>query len=61
MLAAAAAGEESHGNYMSDEAIAKEALSTFAKSEQGAKVGAKVWSELSEILEEIEPGITANV
>lgn len=61
LVAAAAAGEESHGKYMSDGVIAEGALSTFAKNEQGAKVGAKVWHELSGILEKIEPGVTANV
>lgn len=61
LVAAAAVGEESHGKYMTDGKVEDEALSTFVKSKEGDKAAAKVWGELCEILEAIQPGIMRNV
>lgn len=59
LVAAAAAGDESHGKYMADGVVSYE--SPFVLSEEGTMVGEKVWDELLEKLERIAPGIRANV
>ncbi|EAQ85932.1 hypothetical protein CHGG_07184 [Chaetomium globosum CBS 148.51] len=56
---AIAGGRESHGKYMDGGRV--ETTSRFVMSEKGKMVQKKVWDELMEILEVIEPGITANV
>lgn len=61
LVAAGAAGKESHGKYMTDGLVADEALSDFATSEHGSKTGQKVWKELSGILETIQPGVGNNL
>ena len=58
LVAAAAAGPESHGKYMTDGKVEDECLSAFVRSGDGTKAGEKVWRELREILEEIQPGVT---
>ncbi|KAK9483906.1 hypothetical protein V1527DRAFT_471573 [Lipomyces starkeyi] len=60
LLAAAAAGEESHGAYMTDGKEDNEALSPFVRSEEGEKAQKKVWNELGEILEKVQPGIMSS-
>jgi NAD(P)-dependent dehydrogenase (short-subunit alcohol dehydrogenase family) len=61
LVAAAAVGAQSHGKYMTDGLVDDDAMSTFARSANGDEAGRKVWAELCEILEEIEPGVTANI
>lgn len=61
LVAAGEAGPESHGKYMHDAKVDDGALSAFVKSEDGKKASEKVWSELSEILERIQPGVTKNL
>lgn len=61
LVAAGLAGEESHGKYMSDAVVAEHDLSAFVRSDEGDRVGKKVWKELSDILDKIEPGVTANI
>jgi len=61
LIAAAAAGPESHGQYMNDAAVSQAALSNFVKSEDGKEASNKVWKELSAILEKIQPGVTGNL
>ncbi|KKY39907.1 putative short-chain dehydrogenase reductase [Diaporthe ampelina] len=61
LVAAGLAGEESHGKYMTDAAVADQSLSAFVHSEEGDRAGKKVWKELSDILDKIEPGVTANI
>lgn len=61
LVAGAEAGEESHGKYMHDGKIGEEHLSPFVMSEDGKKASQKVWAELKEILEKIEPGVTADL
>lgn len=59
LVAAAAAGPETHGAYMTNGREGNAALSSFVKSEDGSKAQEKIWNELSEILEGIQPGVTA--
>ena len=61
LFAAAVAGPESHGKFMSDGIIHDDKLSDFVKSPDGKKAAKKVWKELSAILEEIQPGVTSNL
>lgn len=58
LVAAAGTGPESHGAYMIDGKTNNAALSSFVKSKDGELAQKKVWGELSEILENIEPGVT---
>ncbi|KAH7319016.1 hypothetical protein BKA65DRAFT_569175 [Rhexocercosporidium sp. MPI-PUGE-AT-0058] len=59
LVFSAAAGPESNGQYMS-ECIVKEP-SRFVSSKEGKEAQARVHEELMEILEKIQPGITANI
>lgn len=61
LMAAAVAGPESHGKYMTDARVDDGALSEFVRSGDGKEAGKKVWVELSEILEEIQRGVTGNL
>lgn len=61
LVAAGTVGKESHGKYMTDGLVADDALSPFARSEDGATTGKKVWKELSGILEDIQPGVLKNI
>jgi NAD(P)-dependent dehydrogenase (short-subunit alcohol dehydrogenase family) len=61
LVAAGVAGPESHGKYMSDGKVNEDALSEFARSKDGEEAGQRVWKELSEILEGIDPGVTRNL
>ena len=61
LVAAAVAGSGSHGKYMTDAKTDDGALSDFVKSTDGKEASKKVWEELSEILESIQPGITSNL
>ncbi|KAK3296943.1 uncharacterized protein B0H64DRAFT_390794 [Chaetomium fimeti] len=56
---AIAGGRESHGKYVDGGKV--DYPSRFVVSEKGKMVQKKLWDELMEILERIEPGITANV
>lgn len=59
LVNAASFSADSHGQYMSDSAISKP--SPFVSSEEGAKTQKRVWSELKERLEKIQPGILGNI
>ncbi|KAI9889742.1 MAG: hypothetical protein M1814_005041 [Vezdaea aestivalis] len=59
LVAAIDAGEESHGKYMNDGIVAR--LPPIIDSPEGREVQGKVWSELSAILTEIQPGILNNI
>jgi len=59
LVAAACAGEDSHGQYMVDCKNTKP--SPFVRSEEGQKVQKRVYEELLQALEEIQPGITKNI
>ncbi|EXJ87396.1 alcohol dehydrogenase [Capronia epimyces CBS 606.96] len=58
LMAAAEAGPESHGKYMTDGLPNDGALSAFVRSEDGNKASKKIWNELADILEKIHPGVT---
>lgn len=57
----ATAGPETHGQYLSDARVADEMVSQFVKSPEGEKAQKKVWGELREKLEAIQPGVTKNL
>jgi retinol dehydrogenase-12 len=59
LVAAAAAKEDSHGQYMFNCVVAPP--SEFVRSEEGAKTQERVYKELLEILEKIQPEITKNI
>ncbi|KAL2127655.1 hypothetical protein VTI74DRAFT_10366 [Chaetomium olivicolor] len=59
LMAAVAGGRESHGKYVDSGKV--DDPSTFVLSVEGKAVQKRVWDELMEILEGIEPGVTANV
>lgn len=58
LMAAAAAGRESHGKYM-DSCVIREP-SKLVVSEQGHVLQTRVYDELLGILEDVQPGITKN-
>ncbi|TAQ86759.1 hypothetical protein B7494_g4923 [Chlorociboria aeruginascens] len=59
LLAAAEAGEVTHGEYMADCKIRD--TSTFVRSEKGKILQKRVYDELLDVLDTIEPGITNNI
>jgi len=59
LVAAAAAGEVSHGVYMTDCKLGE--VSKWVRSDEGRAAQKRVYQELLKILEEIEPGITKNI
>lgn len=59
LVHAAGAGDETHGKYLSDSTIGDP--SPLVKSDEGRRVGAKLWVELAEKLEKIQPGVTKNL
>jgi NAD(P)-dependent dehydrogenase (short-subunit alcohol dehydrogenase family) len=59
ILAAAEAGPETHGKYMSESLVIDP--SEFVMSEEGARVQKQVWTELVAKLEAIVPGVTASI
>jgi len=59
LVHAAMSGPETHGQYMSDCHIAQ--TSAFVRSAEGKKASVRVWEELSEKLEKIEPGVLKNI
>ncbi|KAI9871247.1 MAG: hypothetical protein M1830_003144 [Pleopsidium flavum] len=59
LVNAAEAGMESHGQYMSNCRVSRP--SALVRSEEGANVQKRIWDELSQKLETIQPGIMANV
>jgi NAD(P)-dependent dehydrogenase (short-subunit alcohol dehydrogenase family) len=61
LVTAATEGQVSHGKYITDGKVDEGALSDFVKSADGEVASKKVWTELSAILESIQPGITNNV
>jgi NAD(P)-dependent dehydrogenase (short-subunit alcohol dehydrogenase family) len=61
LLHGVSAGKESHGQYLDDARVADDRLSTFVKSEDGQKAQKKIWKELGERLERIQPGIMQTI
>ena len=52
-------GEESHGKYLSDSKIAP--CAPLVEGREGPELQRRVWGELSEKLERIQPGVTKNL
>ncbi|KUJ06664.1 short-chain dehydrogenase/reductase-like protein [Mollisia scopiformis] len=59
LVAAACAGDETHGTYMTDCKVRDP--SKWVQSEKGKDAQQRVYKELLGILEEIEPGVTKNI
>jgi retinol dehydrogenase-12 len=59
LVAASVAGEESHGQYMVDCNIKKPG--PWVTSTEGIETGRRVYDELLDILDEIQPGIKGNI
>jgi retinol dehydrogenase-12 len=59
LVSAAAAGRETHGEYLDSFRVSEP--SAFVLSEEGRKVQPRVYGELMEVLEGIEPGVTMSV
>jgi NAD(P)-dependent dehydrogenase (short-subunit alcohol dehydrogenase family) len=59
LVHAASAGEETHGQFLMDCKISDPA--PLALSQEGKEVQSRIWKELSEKLEEIQPGILGNI
>ncbi|KAI4176062.1 MAG: hypothetical protein LQ343_001345 [Gyalolechia ehrenbergii] len=53
------AGPESHGKYINS--CSYDEVSPFVTSQEGVRTQGRIWDELSEKLEKIQPGIMANV
>lgn len=53
------AGDKSHGQYISNCQI--ESPPTMCQGDEGALLQQKVWNELAERLEKVQPGITSNL
>jgi len=59
LVAAVAAGPESHGEYMSECAVA--GVAPLVTSEEGRVAQKRVWDEVCAKLEEISPGVVAGI
>ena len=59
LVAAACAGEESHGAYMTDCRVGE--VGAWVRSGKGVETQRRVYEELMGVLEGIEPGITRNI
>lgn len=58
LVAPAEGGDEAHGVYFSNGVVSEGEVSAFARSEEGAKAGTKVWGELRGLLEGVQKGVT---
>ncbi|KAK2754524.1 hypothetical protein FQN54_006925 [Arachnomyces sp. PD_36] len=61
LVSAAASGAESHGKYFHNGVIDDDALSPFVRSTEGKDAQKKVWKEITQKLEGIQPGILQNL
>lgn len=61
LVAAASVGPESHGKYMHDGFVNDDEVSSWVRSDAGHKTGQRLWAELRDILEQIQPGVTSNL
>lgn len=59
LVAAACAGEESHGQYMTDCKVGE--VSPWVTSEKGKVTQERVYEQLMGVLDGIEPGIRKNI
>jgi retinol dehydrogenase-12 len=56
LFAGAVGGKETNGKYMSNCIVAEPAA--WIETEEGKRVGKKVWKDFVRVLEGVEPGIT---
>jgi retinol dehydrogenase-12 len=61
LVHAAGAGREAHGRLLASCQVNEESVSEFAKSEEGGRVGERVFGELMGILEAVVPGVKRNI
>lgn len=59
LVCAAAAGKDTHGQYLGSCRVSEP--SAFVRSEEGQSVQPRIYGELMEVLEGVEPGVTASV
>ena len=59
LVQAALSGKESHGQYLNDCKV--EPPSEFVRSAEGEEVEQRVWRELSQKLDRIQPGVLRNI
>ncbi|KAL8829477.1 MAG: hypothetical protein Q9170_006149 [Blastenia crenularia] len=59
LVTAAEAGEESHGKYMADGRVSY--VSPFVLSDEGAETQKRLWTELAQKLDQIQPGLMQNI
>lgn len=57
----ASSGKETQGQYLHDARGADDQVSAFVKSEEGKKAQKKIWKELGDKLERIQPGVMAMI
>ena len=55
------AGQDMDGKYMHDGVVDDTALSSYVKSEAGAITGKRLWLELKDVLESVQPGLAGDV
>ena len=60
LTAAALTGDETHQRFLTDYAVTHPWPSS-TEGDKGERLAKKVWDELLEILEGIEPGVTGNI
>ncbi|KAG9230544.1 NAD(P)-binding protein [Amylocarpus encephaloides] len=61
LVHAATCGPESHGRFFTNCDPQRVYTSSFVRSEDGQKAQKKIWKEILEKLEKIQPGISANL
>ncbi|KAK6211609.1 short-chain dehydrogenase [Colletotrichum tabaci] len=59
LMAAAFAGEEAHGRYMSDCAVVK--FPKIMQGEEGEQLQARLWEETVELLNGVDPAVSMNL
>ncbi|KAJ5150453.1 short-chain dehydrogenase/reductase [Penicillium coprophilum] len=61
LVAAIVPWPESHGRYLNDSKIDDLALSSFVRSDEGAKAQKKLWKDLMDLLEQREPLVQSSI
>jgi retinol dehydrogenase 12 len=57
----ASSGKESRGQYIDDGRVHDDRVLAFVKGEEGQKAQKKIWKELGEKLDKIQPGIMQTI
>lgn len=58
LVALATFGEESHRKDVTNSGVSEDAVSAFARSEESAQTGKKLWRDLQGMLGGIQKGVT---